>query len=119
MQDYKNALKYYKKLLNFSNAPPYVKSLISKLQYKLDGDIDVAFFMVEELYKTTKSKTLKNKLLKDLYAIKATIDLKCLNTMQSNCSKNDYFGNKYLKSKRGWKSQIEFEPYRLFNKKSR
>ncbi len=68
------------------------------------GDIDFAYKLVSETLKVTADERIRNKLNADLYSIKATIDLTCLNSQKNkNCDKKDYNGNDYFLDKKKWK----------------
>jgi hypothetical protein len=114
IRDFPKALSIYKKLSKFKTAPKYLPSLINKLKYKTNPDIDLAFNIVKSSIETVEpNSALYRKLRSDLYAIKATRDLSCLNLGQKNCQRFDLDGKPYIKIKSIFKSQKKFRPYDL------
>lgn len=112
--DYEQGLKFYELLEKFPQAPRNVKSLIHKLRYYQSGmNLEIAFDSVMMTYKSTKDPFLKNKLHADLYAIKAEMDLKCLNSNNSNCDQYDFDGVKYIKKGQQFVAPQSFKPYQL------
>lgn len=105
IENFELALKYLNKIEDHPKAPVFLKSIINKLKYGLSHDLEATFQLVLLNYQSTKDKTLKERLWRDLYSIKAEIDLKCLNEKKSNCSIKDLEGNKYIK-----KGDIYYSP---------
>ena len=95
--DFTLALKYLNKIENHPKAPVFLKSIINKLKYGLSHDLEATYQLVLLNYQSTKDRTLKDRLWRDLYSIKAEIDLKCLNDKGSNCNTKDLEGNHYLR----------------------
>lgn len=120
LQNFQKAIPLYVKLSNNPMTPRYVISLINKLKYSLNKDLEVAFQLVKESYVNTNDKFLKDKLRQDLYSIRATIDLKCLNLKKNNCKTNDLDGNPYLYDKKTgkYKAVRKFYEYKLKKKGS-
>lgn len=107
------AIRAYERILAFPQAPAFLPSLISKLRFKEHKDLHLVFELVQENLRNTKDELMKLRLLTDLYAIKAEIDLKCLNNGETNCSHNDYNGAPYLYRDGRYHAQKAFKPYRL------
>lgn len=117
LNEYAEAVTIYKRVLKSSMAPEYIKSLIPKLIFEKDKNLEDIFPIVYDLYqKEPENSFLKQKLEKDLYAIKAEIDLKCLNSKEVfNCSKIDFYGNLYKKEGDKFISpSFPFIKYQLF-----
>jgi len=111
------AIKNYGSILSHPKTPIYVKSIINKLRYNESNDLDLAYKLVLETYLNTDEIFLKEKLKTDLYAIKATIDLNCLNSLNSNsCNLKDHNGTLYIKRGNKYIAPNKFELYRLFRK---
>ncbi len=102
--DFKTALKYLSKIENHPNSPTFLKSIINKLKYGISNDLEATFQLVHLNYESTKDAHLKERLWKDLYAIRAEIDLNCLNHGQINCHYKDFNGNPYIKKTDGYHS---------------
>ena len=117
--DYQKGLKYLEKISNHPKAPVYVKSIITKLKASLGMDLKEVFQLVLHNYQSTKDTKLKKRLYSDLYAIKAEIDLECLNTQSQNCSGNDLQGKPYILKNGKFESEIKFSPYRIKDRTQR
>jgi len=113
LRNYDKAITNYETLIRMKTASPLIYSLINKLKFSSTGDIELTFKLVEETFKNAKEVSLRNKLSSDLYAIKATIDLKCLNLQKSNCDKKDYQGNLYIKKGNTYVAPKIFKEYKL------
>jgi tetratricopeptide (TPR) repeat protein len=114
--DFKNGLKLYEKLLEINKAPEFIKSLIPKLKFQTTGDLSLTYQVLKETLKTAEpGSTLYNKLNRDIYALKAQIDLDCLNNGKDNCSRYDEDGNPYLLKGNEYIAPKEFEKYQLHN----
>ena len=57
-----------------------------------------------------------NKIEYDLFTIKAEIDIECLNKKLETCDDTDYFGEKYIKTKNGYKTSRPLIKYRIYGK---
>lgn len=118
IENFSESYKYFNNIKDNKRAPRYIESLLNKLKYKSTNDLELAFDLTLLTYETTKDNHLKGKLEKDLYAIKAEIDLKCLNkTPTKNCSKVDYYGENYLFTNGKYKSKYSFKKFDLYRKK--
>ncbi len=116
--DYINAIPIYEKLVNYKQAPDYYKTLLVKLKYEHSGNLELAYAAISDIYqKEAKDSYLRKRLESDLYAIKATIDLQCLNSGQDNCSMTDYLGDPYIQASGQYKAAKAFTPYQLHKKK--
>ena len=78
--------------------PNHVRSIVNKIKFKKNNlnDEDI-FRSMYQMYQNTKTESFRKKFEKDLYAIKARIDLRCLNETKKpvGCSKQDFFGAPY------------------------
>jgi hypothetical protein len=94
---------------------PKIFGLYNKLKYSKGVPYKEIFDVIETKYLTEKDKRLKSYYYKQLFDIRTTEDLKCLNTEQdqiSNCRKENLFGETYLIDKNGkFISPREFRPY--------
>lgn len=113
MGNAKKGLELFTRIENNPKAPVFLKSIINKLKLETGTDLNTIFKLVLHNYETTQEKTLKEKLRKDLYAIKAEIDLKCLNSKLLNCDKQDFDGNLYEFDSGKFKAQKLFNYYRI------
>jgi hypothetical protein len=113
LNDFKMGYKLYEKVSHFPKAPKLLKTLLPKIQYQAGAKPQLIFSNLQEMLKREKSSFLKEKITKELYAIKAQIDLECLNKQKKNCSYKDYFGNFYIKKGALYKAPIKFNQYKL------
>lgn len=115
----KRAIELYENLIRLNKAPKYIISIVNKLKYEKTGNIELAYELVKEsLNRIEHGSKVYAKLKKDLYSIKATIDLKCLNNQKENCDKLDANGNEYIKDLNGkYKAQEVFEEYKINRRK--
>lgn len=112
--NFKDGIRYLEKIKNHPKAPLYIQSIINKLIYEVSGDKQQALKLLYENFKQTIDLALKNKLAKDIYSLKATIDLECLNAKKTNCDRVDADGSPYLIEQGTYRSQKPTTPYRLF-----
>tara|TARA_Y100000780_G_scaffold232593_1_gene268252 strand:- start:110001 stop:110813 length:813 start_codon:yes stop_codon:yes gene_type:complete len=119
LAEYDRAVKLYERIRHHPSAPKFIDSLIAKLKYEETGDLKTTFNVLKEMLKNESRDTLLiEKLKKDLYSIKATIDLECLNTINdSSCSRLDYKGQPYVLRDDEFTTQEPFSPYKLYTKK--
>jgi tetratricopeptide (TPR) repeat protein len=115
-----NYQRGYDRLLKISDHPRTpipIKSIINKLKLATGVDIRVVFNLVKESYDRTQEPALKAKLLEDLYAIKAELDLDCLNAGNRICETVDLYSKPYLRNSQGqFIAQKPFNLYRLKKK---
>lgn len=115
--DAKNGAKWLETIQNDPKAPTFIKSIVSKLKLEEEKDYDATILILKDLLQTTKDKYLKDRLVKDLYAIKAERDLNCLNSAKKDCDKIDQDGTPYLKQNGKYISQKKFSPFKINKKK--
>lgn len=113
MDNYSKGLTYLEKIVNNPKAPVFMQSIINKLKLSTGIDLKEVFALVLHNYNSTKDEALKNRLERDLYAIKAEIDLVCLNNKKENCSRSDFEGKPYIYKDGLYYSQKEFLKYRI------
>jgi hypothetical protein len=117
LMNYDKAIKNYENVMMSSRAPAYLSSLLAKLKYSKTKDLKSTYLIISDMLINTSDEIIKQKLKRDLYSIKATIDLNCLNSpiKNSNCSKEDYEGNSYIKKGEVYFAPLNFNKYRLNN----
>lgn len=118
MQNPIEGIKFLAKVEDHPRAPLFLKSIINKLKLESGEDISVIYDLVRINYETTKDETLKRRLRSDLYAIKAEIDLKCLNDKLKNCSMTDLEGNNYVLKDGKYTTIQGFSPFRIKRRKT-
>jgi hypothetical protein len=119
LDNYEKGLKYLLKIKNNPKAPVFIQSIINKLNVSTGINLEEVFKFVLHQYENTKDEYLLRKLKNDLYAIKAQIDLKCLNNNQTNCETKDLEGNSYILRADGYHTLKKFRPYRISSRKGK
>lgn len=110
-------LKYLEKIEHHPRAPIFIRSIINKLKAATGTDLKTIFQLVLHHYESTQDKALKRKLRADLYAIKAELDLKCLNEENnSKCDRMDLDGSAYIYQDGKYRAAKEFLPYSIKRK---
>ncbi len=104
------------RIQDYPQAPPFLKSLVNKLRFEVHQDYETAMEFLKVTANQSKDVVLKQKLEGEIYALKAQMDLECLNSNRENCSKIDADGSPYLFKDGVWKAQTTFKPYRLKTK---
>jgi tetratricopeptide (TPR) repeat protein len=118
-EDYLHATEVFKKLKNFPNLSFSMKATISRLQAQ-NGDLGDAYtFLKESLEKAPEDSDLRKNIAKNLYAIKAEIDLNCLNNLKNNCENIDFNGNRYVYKDGHYLAVNEWTPYRIKKRRSK
>lgn len=109
----KEGLEYLDRIKDHPKAPVFITSIINKLKVATGMGLEEVFGFVLHNYESTQDESLRQKLKADLYAIKAEIDLKCLNYNGVNCEKIDLEGNPYLKKGDSYFTSKSFLPFRI------
>lgn len=115
--EYKRGYQLYDKIKDHPQAPKFIPSLLNRIKYQATGDLELAFQALWDNYQNSPDGFIKNKMHSDLYAIKAELDLKCLNSKDdSTCDRVDLEGNRYLFQSGSFIAPKDFTPYQLFKK---
>lgn len=93
---------------------PYLPSLMSRLKAE-QGDLPDAYKLLTAAYLKIPEGNLKRKYAQSLYAIKAQIDLECLNNRgEKSCELLDWEGHPYKKnSKKRYYAQQNWQPFQI------
>ncbi|MCO4792689.1 MAG: hypothetical protein KC493_03195 [Bacteriovoracaceae bacterium] len=87
---------------------PILPSITAKL-LKSFNRLPIAYQLLHNAWNKSEDDFIKKRYYNSLYAIKAEIDLKCLNSNESQCQKRDFDNNPYLledgiyKARKVWK----------------
>ena len=109
--NFKKGYLYLNRVVDNPKAPIFLKSILSKIQYEVSGDLQATYQLVQFNYENAIDDHLKQRLGADLYAIKAEIDLKCLNNNKSGCELKDQDGDQYQKRGDQYYSVKSFRKY--------
>ena len=109
------ALKSYKKIQFHPDAPSYLPSFTAKLERKQGRSLEDIFNILRESYLKSPSDSPQREYLeRQLYSIKAEIDLKCLNSNNADsCSRIDLDGNQYIYQDGKFQAQKAWSPFKF------
>lgn len=116
MGNFEDGLRYLEKIENHPRSPVFIKSIINKLKVATGMELNEVFKLVLHNYENTNDNVLKRKLKGDLYALKAEIDLKCLNNSRRNCDYFDLDNTPYIKKEDQYFAPKTFIQYRIIKK---
>lgn len=109
----KKALSFLNRVKDHPKAPRYLKSIIARI-YADKNDLKASYLLIQSSLKDTSlSPVLIEKFNKSLYAIKAEIDLKCLNNKNEKCEYLDQDGNPYIFKNGRYQAEKPWEPFRI------
>lgn len=111
------SLKHFKKIQYHPHAPKYLPSLVSRIVAN-QGRLENSFLLLFDAYKKTDLPHLKTRMKLNLYALRAEIDLNCLNNGKdlNKCNRNDFEGDPYLKTAEGtWRAARKWKKFRPSN----
>ena len=89
---------------------PILPSITAKLLRDSD-DLESIFLMVRSAWEKAPDENMKKRYWNSLYAIRAEIDLKCLNENRTNCRKKDIAGNPYVLNNGQYKALREWKKF--------
>ena len=113
LNDIDKSLELLSKIYDHPKAPSYLPSLYARLK-STKGDLKSALALVYSFYQNApEDSAVKNSYAHKAYAIKAEIDLNCLNKNLDNCEKVDFFGKPYLKEDGKFYAQEEWKPFKI------
>jgi hypothetical protein len=116
-KDDKKALPFWEAILDSPKAPIFLPSLVNRIRASAGIDLEEVFNLVLVNFNTTKDENMKMKLEKDLYAIRAQIDLECLNNKKQKCNTKDLLGNPYYLENGSYRAINEFKEYKVNRKR--
>lgn len=117
LADIKQAISLYERLVPIPGSRKNLPSLISKLKADL-GDISSALLTIREALKSKNlHPAMRKKFETNGYALKAEIDLTCLNNKNTNCDMIDFFGTPYEKGPdKKFRAKQTWKPLKSFKK---
>lgn len=124
MGDNERAFKYYNRILNnplTQKRIPFLPSLMARLKVE-KGEYKDAYLLMKGYFEKIPQGPLKEKFKQNLYALKAKIDLDCLNASLGNliCEKQDWDGFPYLKNEKGkYFAQKNWQIFKTYKIKNR
>jgi hypothetical protein len=120
----KDTQRGYEKFLILKDHPelleknPGLLSLIARIGNSF-GDTKDAFDLLLVLYKNSTNKQVKLRYANSLYALKAEMDLDCLNQNKMSCARQDFFGNDYIRVNGVYSAKLKWKKFVPFKKKSK
>ncbi len=120
VQNYPRAYQIYSKLKNNPRTSAIIISSLARLE-KSQGNIEGAYELLLNRYSqlSDKNSFLAEKLRSHLYALKAELDLSCLNgSEKKSCDTVDFFGNKYQRKNGPYEAIKPWEPFKIKTKNS-
>lgn len=118
LAEYHKGIELFQNILTDKKAPSYLGRLLARMKAST-GDLQSAFMILSSLYsKMNEDNPIKKELKNSLYAIRAELDLTCLNSSSRNlnkkCNEHDLLGNKYLiNNKNEYYSAEKWRPFRV------
>lgn len=116
LHDYVGAERLYERLSVHPKVPLYLKSILARLKSH-NNDKEGALEILNEIYlRAPENSKVKERIFESLYALKAEIDLECLNGKNSDkvCPQRDLLNQPYVKDANGhYQSQKKFSPFSL------
>ena len=115
--DYKRAYEVYTKLKNNPKATPGIISTLARLE-KSQGNTEAAFTLLFNKYSQIpdKNSMIAQKIHQHLYAMKAEIDLTCLNSPQNNsgnCARYDFNETLYINKNGTYIAASAWKPFKI------
>lgn len=118
LNDTDNAKKLYKKLISFQQTPPHIVPIYSKIISSM-GELEDAYqIMLLHYQKNINVPYLSQRYKDNLYAIKAEIDLTCLNSKKTGCEKFDFDKNPYILKNNQYQAIKPWNQFRLKREKN-
>jgi hypothetical protein len=116
LDDPKNALLYLDKIKDDVRSKNAISLLVNKLKHVTYQKHEITLIFLRDTLNTTSIPFIREKLKSDIYAVKAEMDLKCLNKNGANCSRLDEDGIPYLYRNSAWIAAKKFRPYTIHKK---
>lgn len=114
-----NAIIGYEKALKaYPKKNTYLPTLLLKLKTKQRGVVDETIYssLLAQYNKLDDQQKKSSRLKNDLYAIRAEIDLECLNSNKNICNRYDFFGNQYIEEQGNFTTELIFKKFRIKEK---
>ena len=117
LKDFQNAIKLYKKLITYPQVPKHIVSFYAKIISK-ENTNEEAFQILLGLYEKNKHiEVFEKKYRESLYAIRAEIDLRCLNSKVENlnlCRKFDFYNEPYILVNGQYISKTPWKKFKIY-----
>lgn len=119
------ALKKFDTVLSTEKGVLSYRALVSLVE-KIRNEAGVPYYTIlknlDSRYQKVKDPKIRQYIKNNMYAVKATADLKCLNDLQkteNQCQKTDLFNQPYLLKNNRWVSQTPFKEFRVYHRKDK
>lgn len=108
------SLPFLNKIRFKPNKPKMFDSIYTKIVTNTLGPSEAYSFALSMWSQYEEGEPVKTRLEKQIYTLKAEIDLACLNSNAQDCDTKDFYGNHYIKKEGRWSA-----PQTLLNLKFR
>ena len=114
---HQKGIAVFKKLLEHPSVKEkgkwrFLHGLVARFEAS-KGNLKEAFQTLYIFYQMQNDEKIKQGIRRNLYSIKAEIDLTCLNKNQERCHLNDFEGQPYIKTPEGkWEAKKSWKKYR-------
>ncbi len=105
-------MELYKKIINHPKTPKHIVSFIAR-NLASDQSPENSLLLIESLYEKNKNVPyFRERYDSIIYALRAEIDLKCLNSGKTDCYRNDAHGEPYVLKNGVYGAKKPWEPFR-------
>ncbi len=95
--DYEKSIPYLDRIKFNPKRPKLFDSIFTRISNRVMGPQTALDYATSILKTQSSNDPIGKRLQKQIYSLRATLDLDCLNKTQVNCNLKDYYGNDYIK----------------------
>lgn len=114
----KKSLIYYERIKDAPQRPQNFDSFLAKIMNESLGREEALLYSIESLKRTPEDTPIFKKIRSNIYSLRASLDLECLNSRDNkNCNRLDYFNTPYLYKNGSYTSKFKAVDMKLkYNK---
>jgi hypothetical protein len=116
LKEYEASLPYLEQIEKHPRTSMVIKSLILKIKSSISGDLNTAYEILLTTYNSLDNEAQKAWYRERIYAIKAELDLACLNSNKKNCNTTDFDGNRYIFKDGVYQTVKKYRTFKIFEK---
>lgn len=113
MGNFQRGKELLQRIVDHPKAPDYLRSIINKISASSGENLEEVFELVKVNFDESPPGPLREKLASELYAIRAEIDLRCLDGGGTDCRRTDLDGIPYGYRDGKHRSPKKFQRYRI------